>query len=151
MFWTQRPIYCLLKGALSHRKCISLADHQAAMSQQPTPRSLNRLKICSKLSLAQVSPIITHPRRHHLPLKPVPLYHHPVLWSPFSSPPFPTCLCPPPPPIFHPTQSNLPRPSPLFLPTLKLGGQSAPPSNGSPPPIALKTSLQAVAKTAASR
>ena len=101
-----------IKGALSHRKLIFLADHQA-MSQQPTPRTLNRLEICSKLSLAQVSPISTDPRRHHLPLKPVPLYHQPVLWSPFSRPPFPACLCPPSPPIFHPTQSNLPRPPPV--------------------------------------
>ena len=130
---------------------IFLADHQA-MSQQPTPRTLNRLEICSKLSLAQVSPISIDPRRHHLPLKPVPLYHHPVLWSPFSRPPFPACLCPPPPPIFHPTQSNLPRPPPVLLPTLNLGGQSAPPSsNGCPPPIALKTSLLTAANPAASR
>ena len=130
---------------------ISLADHQA-MSQQPTPRTLNRLEICSKLSLAQVSPISTHPRRHHLPLKPVPLYHHPVLWSPFSRPPFPACLCPAPPPVSHPTQSNLPRPPQLCLPTLNLGGQSAPPSsNGCPPQIALKTSLLTVANSVASR
>ena len=93
------------------KRCL-IPDHQA-MSQQPTSRTLNRLEICLKLSLAQVSPISTDPRRHHLPLKPVPLYHHPVLWSPFSRPPFPACLCPPPPPIFHPTQSNLPRPPPV--------------------------------------
>ena len=125
---------------------IFLADHQA-MSQQPTPRTLNRLEICSKLSLAQVSPISIDPRRHHLPLKPDPLYHHPALWSSFSRPPFPACLCPPPPPIFHPTQSNLPRPPPVFLPTLNLGGQPAPPA----PPITLKTSLLTAANPVASR
>ena len=147
LLWTQHPTYCLSKGALSHRNWISLADPQAAMSQQPTPRTPNRLKICLKLSLAQVFPISIDPRRHHLPLKPVPLYHHPVLWSPFSRPPFPACLCPPPPPIFHPTQSNLPRPPPVLLPTLNLGGQPAPPA----PPIALKTSLLTVANPVASR
>ena len=127
-----------------------LADQQA-MSQRPTPRTLHRFEICSKIA-AQVSPISTDPRRHQLPLKPVPLYP-PAIWSPFLSPPqFQACLCPPPPPMFHPIQSNLPRPSPLFLPTLNLGGQSAPPSsNGCPPPIALKTSLLTAANPAASR
>ena len=87
-----------------------------------------------------------------MPLKPVPLYP-PAVWSLSLSPPqFQACLCPPPSPIFHPTESNLPRPPPVFLPTLNLGGQSAPTSsNIRPPPIALKTSLQTVAKPAASR